>query len=107
MNYENENEVIIRTFVPLPSSAHCEDIVIKNTFNRIQNENSPIIWPQINDKPVNEFQTPGYIACTFPTLYPTESVDLQAARVWKVKPTEYFKYLLLYKDGRFARHTRW
>ncbi|PKK59239.1 hypothetical protein RhiirC2_762864, partial [Rhizophagus irregularis] len=23
------------------------------------------------------------------------------------KPTEYFKHLLVYKDGRFARHRRW
>ncbi|PKC08341.1 hypothetical protein RhiirA5_417048 [Rhizophagus irregularis] len=25
----------------------------------------------------------------------------------EIKPSEYFKHLLVYKDGRFARHRRW
>ena len=81
LNSENESEVITRTFVPLPPAAHREDVAIKNTFNRIQNGNSPITWPQISNNPVNEFQTPRCIACAFPTLYPTGNVDFRASRV--------------------------
>ncbi|EXX58668.1 uncharacterized protein LOC105316640 [Rhizophagus irregularis DAOM 181602=DAOM 197198] len=107
LNHENEDNVITRTFVPfLPSTLH-EDVAIKNALDRMQSENNPIAWPQINSSPINEFQTPGYIACAFSTLYPTGCADLRAERIWDIKPAEYFKHLLLYKDGRFARHARW
>ncbi|CAB4437360.1 unnamed protein product [Rhizophagus irregularis] len=104
---ENEDDVITHTFVPLPLSANREDTAIRNTLNRIQNENRPIMWPQINGNPVNEFQTPGYIACVFPTLYPIGSADLCAERIKDIKPAEYFRHLLQYKDRRFARYARW
>ena len=104
---ENEDDVITCTFVPLPPSTKGEDIAIRNTLDRIQDENSPMEWPQIDNHPINEFQTPGYIACAFPTLYPTGCADLRAERIRDVKPAEYFRHLLLYKDGRFARHARW
>ncbi len=60
------------------------------------------MWPQINGNPVNEFQTPRYITCAFPTLYPTECTDLYAECVKDVKPAKYFKHLLQYKDRKFA-----
>ena len=104
---DENDDVITRTFVPLLPSAHREDVAIQNTLDRIQNENSPMEWPQIDNHPINEFQTPGYIACAFPTLYPTGCADLRAERIRDVKPAEYFRHLLLYKDGRFARHARW
>ncbi len=103
----NEDSVITRTFVSILPSAHSENVAIKNTLNRMQNEIDLIIWLQINSHPVNEFQTSSYIACAFPAFYPTGSVDLHAERIKEVKPAEYFKHLLQYKDGRFAHHTRW
>ena len=42
LDCENEDEVVIRTFVPLLPLGHREDIAIKNTLNRIQNGNNPI-----------------------------------------------------------------
>ena len=48
------NNMITRTFVPsLPPSLR-EDLAIKNTLNRVQNENPPIAWPQINNSPINK-----------------------------------------------------
>ena len=107
LDHDEEDDVITRTFVPLPPLTHREDIAIQNTLDRMQNENSPVDWLQINNHPINEFQTPGYIACAFPTLYPTGRADLHAERIRDVKPAEYFKHLLLYKNGRFACHARW
>jgi ATP-dependent DNA helicase PIF1 len=104
---EDEDNVITRTFVPLPPPTRREDVSIRNTLDRVENGERPIEWPQINNYPINEFQTPGYIACAFPTLYPTGYADLRAIRIRDVKPAEYFKHLLQYKDGRFARHSRW
>ncbi|CAG8687584.1 10113_t:CDS:2, partial [Gigaspora rosea] len=46
---DNENDYsITRTFVPALPSSHREDIAINNTLNRVQAENSPLIWPQID-----------------------------------------------------------
>src|SRR6185437_2123889 len=63
--------------------------------------------PDIDGNPINEFQTPDYIACAFPTLYPTGSADLRSAHARDIRPAEYFSHLLKFKDGRFARHPRW
>lgn len=78
-------------------------------LNRMQHdqENSRIEWPRNETFPVDEFHTPGYIARAFPTLYPYGTADLNDLRVKEIKPAEYFKHLLIYKDGQFARHPRW
>ncbi|KAK3922134.1 ATP-dependent DNA helicase [Frankliniella fusca] len=55
--------------------------------------------------PVDEFNTEGYIACAFPTLFCKGYADLRSPRSKKVNPGAYFQHLLNYKDGRFARHT--
>ncbi|PKY59745.1 hypothetical protein RhiirA4_333013, partial [Rhizophagus irregularis] len=108
---ENENgndNMITRIFVPYLPPSHCEDHAIKSALNHIQTENPPITWPQIDNSPINEFQTPGYIiTMAFPTLYPTVKADLGTERIRDIKPAEYFKHLLRYKDGRFRRHTHW
>lgn len=65
------------------------------------------MWPNIDVCPINEFQTPGYIARAFPTLYPTGAADLRSKHSADIRPAEYFSHLLKYKDGRFAQHTRW
>lgn len=76
LNTEDGGNIITSTFVPtLPLFQH-EEFAIKNVLNRVQSEARPIEWPQINNNPINEFQTPGYIACAFPTLYPTGCADL-------------------------------
>ena len=51
---ENDN-MIARTFVPSSSPSRREDLAIKNTLDRLQLENPPMIWPHINNSPINEF----------------------------------------------------
>src|SRR5215212_2921579 len=97
---ENGDEAISRTFVPAPPPTQREDVIINDTLDRIQSNNLPLIWPEINGVPISEFQTPGYIARAFPSLYPYGRADLCSARAKDVKPAEYFKHLLWYKDGR-------
>ena len=104
---ENEDETISRTFVPLLPPTRRENDAINETLNRIESNNPPIIWPEIEGVPINEFQTPGYMARAFPTLYPYGQADLCSAHAREIKPSKYFKHLLWYKDGRFARHPRW
>ena len=54
--------------------------------------------------PINEFNTEGYISCAFPTLFPTGAADFVAPQPTAVTIGNYFKHLLKYDDGRFARH---
>ena len=103
---EDDGIEIMRTFVPITPLSSREDCAIKNTLGRMQKKERLVDWPQINNIPINEFQTPGYIVCIFPTLYLTGNADLCAERIKNVKPAEYFKYLLQYKDGRFEWHSR-
>src|SRR5581483_11805034 len=104
---DNEDKVVSRTFVPLLPPTNREDVAINETLDRMQNNDPPLLWPTIESTPINEFQTPGYIARAFPTLYPYGTADLRSARERDVLPAEYFKHLLWYKDGRFAQHPRW
>ena len=65
---------------------------------------STVAWPPAGETPINEFRTEGYISCAFPTLFPTGAADFVAPRARAVTIGNYFKHLLMYEDGRFARH---
>src|SRR5947209_1838584 len=108
-NENNENYFNSQTFVPSLPIRLSEDRAINDVLNRAQHdhENSRLEWPHNEVSPVDEFNTPGYIARAFSTLYPWGIADLNEPRVREIKPAEYFKHLLVYKDGRFARHRRW
>ena len=45
-------------------------------------------------------------ACAFPTLFPTGAADFAAPRLRPITIGNYFKHLVMYKDGRFAKHLR-
>ncbi|KAK3932677.1 ATP-dependent DNA helicase [Frankliniella fusca] len=61
-------------------------------------------WPTTCNEPIDEFNTPGYIACAFPTLFPRGEADLRVNRLAVVKPANYFKHLMNFHDNRFAQH---
>ncbi|EXX78939.1 hypothetical protein RirG_010410 [Rhizophagus irregularis DAOM 197198w] len=98
---------VLSNFVPVPIPIPNEERAVADTLVRLQSDTDPVMWPRIDGVPVNEFQTPGYIARDFPTLYPTGAADLRSERIRDVKLAEYFLHLLKYKDGRFAHHARW
>ena len=66
----------------------------------------PLPWPNIANTPIKEFSTEGYMTCAFPVLFPTGAADFSAPRPRTVTIGYYFKHLLMYRDGRFARHPR-
>ena len=70
------DDMIIQNFIPAPFPLRNENQVIDDALARMQSETSPVMWPNIDDTAINEFNTPGYIAYTFPTLYPIGSADL-------------------------------
>ena len=67
---------------------------------------SVVRWPPSVNSPINEFTTEGYMSCVFPTLFPTGGADFVAPRQHAVTVGIYFKHLMMYEDGRFAKHPR-
>ena len=104
---DGPEDMIRSNFFPIPLPTPNEEHAITHTLDRMQAGNAPIIQPNINSIPINEFQTPGYNACAFSTLYPTEKADLHSSHPVNINSTEYFSYLLKYKDGRFAQYSCW
>jgi len=72
----------------------------------MQAENNPVMWSNIDENTINEFNTSGYIARAFLTLYLTGNADLYAEHIREVKLAKYFQHLLKYKDERFAYYFR-
>src|SRR6266542_3150601 len=107
IDIENGDDAITCTFVPLLPINKRKEVAINNTLERVQNQNSHVLWPEIEGSPINKFQIMGYIIRAFLTLYLTGKADLYAERIRGIKLAEYFKHLIWYKDGRFAWHMRW
>ena len=98
------------SFVPVPMAVGTEDEAIRATFEH----NDPFDWPNISNKPINEFRTPGLASQVFPTLFPYGAGDPTfPGRQHKVSLTDGFKHLERYADvvegafhWRFASHPR-
>ena len=67
------------------------------------NKELELEYPTTENDPINEFTSEGYIACAFPSLFPTGNVDFLQPRKISLRRHEYFKYLMKYHDGRFAK----
>ncbi|XP_053204723.1 uncharacterized protein LOC128389199 [Panonychus citri] len=87
------------SYFPLIESVN-QDISIQATLS------GNINWPEQDPNPINEFRTEGYISQAFPKLFPYGKADLNAPRQHKVDANNYFKFLMVYRDGRFAKHPR-
>ena len=71
------DDSVFNNFVPVPIPVPNEDSAVVDVLARMQADTAPVAWPCIDGVPVNEFQSPGYIARAFPTLYPTGAADLR------------------------------
>ena len=65
-----------------------------------------VSWPQVGDSAISEFTTEGYISCAFPTLLPTGEAEFLSPRQNTVTIGNYFKHLMRYGHGQFAKHSR-
>ena len=104
----DENSHDAESFVPIAAQKLTELEAVKKSVADGQ-KSSPrniVPWPPRDDAPINEFVTEGYISCAFPTLFPTGAGDFLAPRERVVTVGNYFKHLMRYDDGRFARHPR-
>ena len=96
------------SFVPIAAQKLTEIESVKKSIQEKQKsaDQTAVPWPPQGDTPVNEFNTAGYMLCAFPALFPTEAGDFLAPRERVVTAGNYFKHLIRYDDGRFARHPR-
>ena len=104
----DENSHDVESFVPIAAQKLTELEAVKKSVADGQ-KSSPwniVPWPPRAEAPINEFVTEGYISCAFPTLFPTGAGDFLAPRERVVTVGNYFKHLMRYDDGRFARHPR-
>ena len=101
---------LARTFVPTTARRSTEQKTIRQSVQAQQFDHPPaaapptVLWPPTSGTPINEFNTEGYITCAFPTLFPTGAADFVAPRPHSVTIGNYVKHLMIYEDGRFARH---
>ena len=105
---EDINPSDATTFVPVVARKLSENDTIRKTVRERGGGGSEQVlpWPKSRDEPINEFSTEGYISCAFPTLFPTGAGDFVAPRHHTVTAGCYFKHLLMYGDGQFAKHPR-
>ena len=99
----DENSHDAESFVPITAQKLTELEAVKKSVADGQ-KSSPqniVPWPPRADAPINEFVTEG---CAFPTLFPTGTGDFLAPRERVVTVGNYFKHLMRYDDGRFARN---
>ena len=113
-NIEGEdpyNAHLSRTFIPNTIQRLTEQETVRQSVQdrkqgRYSSAPTTVLWPPAGTSPINEFTTEGYISGAFPTLFPTGAADLIAPRPRTVTIGNYFKHLMMYEDGRFARHPR-
>ena len=101
---------LTQSFVPSSVQSMTEQEAIAQSIEQSQSNESttppPLAWPSIGTLPINEFTTEGYFSCAFPTLFPTGAADFLGQRHNRVTIGNYFKHLMMFDDGRFAKHPR-
>ena len=93
---------LTQSFIPSVHNTMTEEENISHALH----SNSTFPWPATQQNPVNEFHSEGYFSCAFPVLFPTGKAEFLAPRLNAVTIGNYFKHLMLYDDGRFAKHCR-
>ena len=102
---------LTRSFVPNATRSMTEQETIRHSLHQRQSQHplstpSLLMWPTIGGTQINEFTTQGYFTCAFPTHFPTGAADFLGLRQNQVTIGNYFKHLMMYDDGRFAKHPR-
>ena len=99
----SDSDQLSSSFVPLVHRKTTEREAVEQV---VSEQPTPVVWPPQGENPLNEFHSEGYITKAFPTLFPTGAADFTAPRVRPVTIGYYLKHLMMYCDGRFAKHPR-
>ena len=88
----------MKTHTPLTFPA-----CVRETVEQPSHQPPTLSWPPIGSAPINEFNNKGYMSCAFPTL---GAEDFLSPHLFAVTIGNYLKHLMMYEEGRFARHPR-
>lgn len=102
-NHDLYDELLSGTFVPMNFKKGTEQEIVRNAISKHQqplHAHTQVPWPDVTNTPINEFKTEGYISCVFPALFPSGAADFTQPRLHTVTVGNYFKHLMMYKDGR-------
>ena len=97
------------SFVPVVVRKMTEEESIRKSVQECQSaapKLTTVSWPQVGDSPISEFTMEGYILCAFPTLLPIGEAEFLSPRQNTVTIGNYFKHLMRYGDGQFAKHSQ-
>ena len=106
---EETDAYMPQSFVPIATRSLTEQEAVQQSLQERQanaSSSSTLMWASIGGVPINEFTTEGYFSCAFPTLFPTGAGDFSGQRQNQVTIGNYFKHLMMYGDGRFAKYPR-
>lgn len=107
---ENADNVIERSCFPNIPAINIPQVIESNLRRVADPESQDDFdggnWPELDDDPLNEFNSEGIICKAFPVLFPYGRGDLRAPRLQSITKHNYFKYLMQYHDGRFANDSR-
>ena len=103
---DEDDDHLPQSFIPVAAPSMTEQEAVQQSVQQRHLPASTLMWPSIGGVPLNEFTTEGYFTCAFPTLFPTGAGDFLGQRPVQVTIGNYFKHLMQYNDGRFARHPR-
>ena len=105
---EDTDPADVATFIPVVARKMSEKDTIRKSVHQYRQptEDQVVPWPENGSVPIDEFNTEGYISCAFPTLFPTGEADFLAPRLQSVTVGMYFKHLMMYGEGQFAKHPR-
>jgi hypothetical protein len=97
--------MVSNSFVPQLNSEEREAIQLRN---QLQPAEITLTQPVIRSTPINEHDPNlRYVIDAFAYLLPTGAADIHAEYEFgKIIPVEYFRHLLRWHDGRFARDPR-
>ena len=102
-----EDQTDVATFIPVLARKMTEkETIRKSVQHKQQTKDQIVLWPENGSVPIDEFKTEGYISGAFPTLFPTGEADFLAPRQQPVTVGVYFKHLMMFEGGRFAKHPR-
>ena len=103
---DEDDDHLPQSFIPVAAPSMTEQEAVQQSVQQRHLPASTLMWPSIGGVPLNEFTTEGYFTSAFPTLFPTGAGDFLGQRPVQVTIGNYFKHLMQYDDGRFARHPR-
>ncbi|EIW70442.1 hypothetical protein TREMEDRAFT_60936 [Tremella mesenterica DSM 1558] len=102
-----QEDIVVESVVPNVGDGRREIEATRSRMEELVGVDHPVTLtaPPLRATPLYEHdESSQYLVEAFPFLFPQGTADLHAPREHPVTPSQYFKHLMKYDDGRFAAH---